>query len=222
MEKTRDEAVDGTMTGLLLMGFPFNIGIPCWAVNEMIHRYEQPLQSDDILGISDDFHESSMLSEYSDMKGYEFSWGTLSEDLDQFEDDDKASSVGRFEFCLKEVLLAFPQSAMIEDLFVWMYENHPLQNNKYACDETCGDWFVLSFVACGQEEISQLRRWLAYIFIPKILPDLITEAMMIVAAAKERELAHSGAGSFERLFIETKRYQLCGDPSELTFNRKTN
>ena len=215
MENIHSAAVDKAMTGLLLMGFPVDIGIPAWAIAEMLGRAHSPLASNDVLGQSFDFKEKSILSDYRDMQGYQFSWGTLSEESSL--NEEKMTAVCRFEFCLRNLMLAFPQPAMIEDLITWMYSNHPLYDQKFSSNESYGDWFVLSFEARDAKKITMLRRWLAKIFIPKILPDLILECLSIIESAKENEFKRTGSLSFEDLLIEKTRYQLCGNPLALSF-----
>lgn len=215
MENIHSAAVDQAMTALLLRGFPVDIGIPAWAIAEMLGRAHSPLTSNDVLGQSFDFKEKSILSDYRDMQGYQFSWGTLSEESSLNEEN--MTAVCRFEFCLRNVILAFPQAAMVEDLLTWMYSNHPLYDAKFSSNESYGDWFVLSFEALDAKKITMLRRWLAKTFIPKILPDLILECLSIIESAKENEFKRTGSLSFEDLLIEKTRYQLCGDPRALSF-----
>ncbi|SFB27942.1 hypothetical protein SAMN04515620_13444 [Collimonas sp. OK607] len=212
----RDYALDGVMTGLLAAGHCFKVGIPSWVLTELVSRKFAPLRPRDVLGLSKSHRENSITAEYLNKMGYEFSWGTLSEELRTDEDD--GVLVGTFEIFPTQVLMAFPQVAMVEDLFIWMYQNHPLHHEKFDGDEAIGDWFVLSFSAVGQEKIDELRRWLAVIFVPRVMPDLILEARRIVAAAADVASARSADGTSEDALREVGRFQLCGEPADLVFN----
>lgn len=212
----RNHALDGVMGGLLALGYCFDIGIPSWVLTELISRKSARLRPRDVLGLSKSYRENSITSEYLNKIGYEFSWGTLSEELQTDEDDGEL--VGTFEIFPKHVLKTCPQSGMIEDLFMWMYQNHPLRHNEFDCDQSFGDWFVMSFSAYGKEEIAELRRWLAGTFVSKIMPDLISEAMRIVMAAKAVDAARSDDEAAEGVLNEKVRFQLCGDPADLCFN----
>lgn len=216
MENSKNHAINGVMAGLLALGYHIDLGIPSWVLTEMVTRKTCPLTPRDVLGISAAYRDGSIVSEYRNKVGYEFSWGTLSEDVRMDEDDE--TWIGKFEFFPKHVLMAFPQSALVEDLFMWMYQYHPLCHEQFDCDESYGDWFVLSFTAYGEEDISALRCWLAGVFVPKIMPDLVAEALRIVEAAKAEAIANSSDGSFEEALYEKGRYQLCGDPADLSFN----
>jgi hypothetical protein len=212
----RDYALDGVMTGLLAAGHCFKVGIPSWVLTELVSRKFAPLRPRDVLGLSRSHRENSITAEYLNKMGYEFSWGTLSEEIHADEDD--CVLVGTFEIFPTQVLMTFPQAAMVEDLFIWMYQNHPLSHKEFEGNEASGGWFVLSFSAVGQEKIDELRRWLAVIFVPRVMPELILEARRIVAAAAEVASARSADGSFEDALYEIGRFQLCCDPADLAFN----
>lgn len=216
MEDSHNHAINGVMAGLLALGYYIDLGIASWLLTEMVSRKTCPLTPRDVLGVSKAYRDGSIVTEYLNKVGYEFSWGTLSEDVRMDEDDE--TWIGTFEFFPKHVLKAFPQSALVEDLFMWMYQNHPLCHEQFDCGEAFGDWFVLSFTAYGQEDIAELRRWLAGIFVPKIMPDLVAEALRIVDATKAEAIARSSDGSFEEALFEKGRFQLCGDPADISFN----
>lgn len=214
--KVKNHALDGVMGGLLALGYCFDIGIPSWVLTELITRKSAPLRPRDVLGLSKNYRENSITAEYFNKMGYEFSWGTLSEKLHT--DVDDGMLVGTFEIFPKQVLMAFPQVEMVEDLFIWMYQNHPLRHAEFEGDEAFDGWFSMSFSAYGNEEIAELRRWLAGTFVSKIMPDLISEAMRIVMAANAVEATCSDEGAAEDVLNERGRFQLCGDPADLSFN----
>jgi hypothetical protein len=215
MSEIQDSMADGAMRLLLAMGRPIDIGIPAWLLREIVTRKAYPVKPRDALGLSKVSCGKSLVDEYLATKGYEFSWGTLSESVGQSEFD--GSLVGTFEVFPKHVLQAFPQSKMLEDLFSWMYRHHPLQHDDYYPDESNGAWFVMSFSSYSEKGIVALRQWLTNTFLPRILPDLIAEAMRIVEEAKRVAIARSIDGSFEEALVERERFQLCGYPTELSF-----
>jgi hypothetical protein len=203
---------DDAMTKLLIAGSPFDIGIPAWTLREITTRSTYAIEPSALLGLDPENGSKDIVSEYERKKGYEFSWGTLSEDI--CEEGDLL--VSTFEVFPKLVLKQFPQPAMVEDLFIWMYENHPLRHESFGADEAHGDWFVMSFTAYEAKNISRLRTWLGTVFVTKIMQDLVSEAMLIVT----RELFLAANERLdEDLFNEHKRFQLCGDPADLTFNK---
>ncbi len=215
MDDLQNPALDRVMAGLVAINCPMDIGMPSWMLTEMVTRKSFPLKPKDVLGLSNAYKESSIVSEYLDKVGYEFSWGTLSEDIHQDEDD--GTWIGTFEILPKNVLRAFPQCGMVGDLFIWLYANHPLQHDEFDGDESFCDWFALSFTVHGYKKITKLRSWLATTFVQRIMPDLVLEAMRIVAEAKKMAIENSTDGSFEAL-QETGRFQLCGNPADLVFN----
>lgn len=224
--------VDSAAVALLQSGATVEIGMPAWAAKELFFRKSCPLTGDYIAGLNEEYLRS-MLEEYEGKLGYSFSWGTVSESFCLHADLDieGGGSEVRFEFFPKAILLAFPQPQMLQDLFDHMYSNHPLRKAKFPCDEPDGDWSVIAFRADGGREAKILRRWIAVTFIPKILPDLVREAIVIVAdhlaqarAAEEvlNRFSIDGkslrpTGSSEVAFEEYHRYQLCGDPQEYSF-----
>jgi len=211
----KNHAIDGVMAGLLAAACPIEVGIPSWFLTEMVTRKSFPVKPRDVLGLSVECKDNCIVSDYLNMKGYEFSWGTFSENI--FQDED-GEWVGIFEIFPKHVLRAFPQVNMISDLFMWMYQNHSRRHDEFKVEEPYSTWYVISFSAYGKEKIGELRRWLAGVFVPKILPDLISEAVKIVTAEKMAVAARSIDGPYEDALCEKKRFQLCGDPAKLSFN----
>ncbi|TQK01260.1 hypothetical protein [Herbaspirillum sp. SJZ107] len=160
----------------------------------------------------------SLSREYAEIPGYRFSWGAVSEVSSPSDpDDDESPLVLRFEFMPISLLLVFPESGQLEDLFMWMYENHPLYDPDFDCDEGNNHWSVISF-ASGGGEGEALRDWVADAFIPLIWPDLLAEATKIVEKKIEAAISQSPDGTFEELLVERHRYQLCDDPAKLSFN----
>lgn len=217
MDKNRKVMLDKAMLNLFKLRCHTEIGMPAWAVRELISRKSHALTPDDIVGRSERYQGRSMLEEHEEMRGYLFSWGTLCEINEEVDEGDECGR--RFEFVPKDLLLAFPQPAMLEDLISWMYQYHPLRHLEFESDESYGDWAVMSFSVYGEFASEKLRRWIARVFVPTIWPELLQEAMVIVEKAKAAAIAASPDGSYEHAFVERERYQLCGDPAELSFFR---
>lgn len=207
MDKAKSDAIDQTMIVLLQEGYSLDIGMPCWAIVELLNRKDHQLSPNDIVGKSRKFRENNMLSEYRSMAGYHFSWGTLSERTLVDEDDQTTSY--QFEFCLKELLLEFPNAGMLEDLIFFLYQSHPLYSNNFQCGEAQGEWFTLSFTAQGDEKLKLLRHWLSDAFIPTILPDLIHRSLSTIRAKKEAHFQRTRSNCIAELLVERGRYQLC-------------
>lgn len=216
----KKDVIDGMATAMLALGYAIKLDIPAWTIREMLTRETTPVKPAYIFGVSKDCMRQSLVDEYLDKKGYQYTWGAVSEHLASFEDGDDGEEeiiVGKFEFYPEEILKEFPNAAMLQDLMIWMYGHHPSMDENYAADESSGDWFVLAFEASGVEDIAKLRNWLANVFIPKIWPDLLSNGMRIVMEAKTAELARTNNQSFEGALIEKQRWQLCGDPKDLSF-----
>lgn len=208
MNSNQNKAADEKSLQTLKNGCPTKLMMPA--------KLKQALK--DALSACGRFPGAGNLAEYLKQVGHTFSFGTVSEESRPFNpDDDKSPPVLRYEFVPTNLLLAFPQSALLEDLFMWMYHNHPLYQDEFDCDEGFCHLSVISFKSEeGKGEI--LRQWIAGTFIPKIWPDLLQEATRIVEAKKATAIAASPDGSFEELLVEHHRFQLCDDPAELSFN----
>jgi hypothetical protein len=123
----------------------------------------------------------------------------------------------RYEVVPINLLLAFPHSGQLEDLFTWLYRNHPLYNEEFDYDEGFCRLSVMSFQSPEYEE-EFLRDWMAWTFLPYIWPDLLREATRIVEEKKTAAIAASPDGSFEELLVEHHRGQLYDDVAELMFH----
>ena len=217
MNTNRDMVVNDAAMNLLISACPVQLGMPAKLIRELVHGKYSIFTAKQVCSLSKDGWGLSMLDEYLDKQGYVFPWGTLSEESNPSDpDDDKSPPMLRFEFMPTELLLAFPQSAQLEDLFMWLYYNHPYYDAKFPCDEGNEHWSVISFYSedgCGEA----LRSWLANVFIPLIWHDLLGEATRIVQEKIKAAVAQSPDGSFHDLLVEHDRYQLCIDPAELQF-----
>ncbi|MBD8531688.1 MULTISPECIES: hypothetical protein [unclassified Massilia] len=155
--------------------------------------------------------------EYSFAHCHRFPWGGVSEETSPSDpDDDNSPPILRMEFMPISLLLLFPDSAQLEDLFMWMYNNHPRFDPEFECDEGNKHWSVISFYS-KPDECDSLRAWVGDTFIPSIWPELLKESCKIVEEKIMASIAHSPSGSFNDLFVERARSQLCGDPAELSF-----
>jgi hypothetical protein len=222
LSKNVDSKQDQAMLTLVQTGSRLETGLPRWLIDvvggyadgESAAKVAEDEDSSDCL--------SAVLSSFYGDRGYVFSWGLLTE-IRSGDEDDEDSYFGKnncyvnFEFCIKELLIAFPNSAMLEDLFSWMYVNHPFANAEFETDESMGDWAVLTFTAHGEQEISRMRSWLVNVFIPVVLPDLMREGLKIVEACKADAIKKSGDSTFSEALAERQRFQLCGDPKDLSF-----
>ena len=157
------------------------------------------------------------LTRYLTQQGYTFSFGTVSEESRPIDpDNNKSPPVLRYEFMPLNLLLAFPHCGQLEDLFMWLYRNHPLYDEAFECDEGFCHLSVISFES-AEDEGDILREWIAETFFPFIWPDLFREGTRIVEEKKAAAIAASPDGSFEELLVEQHRGQLCDEGAELTF-----
>lgn len=220
MNTNRDMVVNKAAIKLLISACPVQLGMPAKLIRELVHGKHSFVTVEDVCSLSKYGCGLSMLGEYLDKQGYVFSWGTLSEVSDPGDPDDEKSLPSlRYEFMPTDLLLAFPQSAQLEDLFMWLYNNHPHYDPRFPCDEGDENWSIMSFPSdegCGEK----LRNWLAKVFIPFIWPDLLNEATRIVQEKIKAALAQSLDGSFHELLVEHDRFQLCIDPADLRFKAR--
>jgi|SRR5471030_493959 len=199
---------DNAMASLLLLGHSFRLGPPSWVLTELVTRTTYPQTPRHVLGLTKRGYDQGIVSEYVDKKGYEFSWGTVSEDIEMYDDEQEDIPIAWFEIFPTNLLKTFPNSALVEDLFLWLYNKHPLCNKEFEGEEAVGDWFVLSFSAEGVRAIDRLRLWLAATFVPRIMPDLLAEATRIINEAKTASVDEAGRVLYDPL-VEGLRFQLC-------------
>ena len=213
--------IDDVMLSLVSAGMPIPLGFPHWALHEFTTRKDQPMDPAVLLGLKKNKDKSSMLDRYEDRQGYQFSWGVVSEGYDHFEDDPEEVRTCTFEISPEAVLKTFPEPGMLEDLYAFMYENHPACDDRYECGQAFGNLYTMAFHATGgPAEHAELREWMVNTFIPEILPDLNAEAVRIVGAEKLKALSNSADGTSDHALIEVRRDQLCPDPSELSFVKR--
>jgi len=155
-----------------------------------------------------------MVQEYLDKKGYEFSWGTVTEELQEIED---FPSIWKFEIIPHQILKRFPQPALLEDLFIFMYRHHPLRHATFFADESFCNWSVMGFEV-ESEKIIDFRHWIATVFLSKVIPDLLAEAMLIVEQKLTVERCIGAPPGYS--LNEEVRFQLCGAPEMLSFNAR--
>lgn len=208
MNSNQVKAADEKSLKSLKNGRPTKLVVP--------RKIKQALE--DALGAGGRYPGDGDLTKYLTQRGYTFSFGTVSEESRPIDpDDDKSPPVLRYEFVPVSLLLSFPHSGQLEDLFMWLYENHPLYNDEFECDEGFCRLSVMSFESADYEE-EFLRDWMAWTFLPYIWPDLLREATRIVEEKKAAAIAASPDGSFEELLVEHHRGQLYDDVAELTFH----
>jgi hypothetical protein len=210
--------LDEVMLTMLKQGSPIPLGFPHWALHEFVTRVDSPVDPAMLLGLIDNEDKSSMLDRYEDLKGYQFSWGTVAEKNYHYEEDPEDVRICTFEFSPEAVLKTFLQPDMLQDLFIFMYNHHPLRDERFDCDDAFGNLYTLAFSVTGsQAEHAELRKWMATTFIPLIWPDLNKEASLIVEEVKREALATSLDGTTNHALIEVRRNQLCPGPDEFTF-----
>ena len=217
MNTNRNMEVNQAARNLLISACPVQLGMPAKLIRELVHGKYSFLAAEHVCSLSKDGWDLGMLDEYLDKQGYVFSWGTLSEvSKPSNPDDDRSPAILRFEFMPMELLLAFPRSAQLEDLFMWLYRNHRQYYPEFDCDEGDESWSVISFQS-EEGGGETLRSWLANVFLPFIWHDLLGEATRIVQEKIKAAVAQSPDGSFHELLVEHDRCQLCIDPAELQF-----
>lgn len=208
MNSNQIKAADEKSLQSLKNGHPMKLVLPT--------KIKQALE--DALSAGGRYPGDGDLTEYLTQQGHTFSFGTVSEESRPIDpDDDKSPPVLRYEFVPINLLLAFPHCGQLEDLFMWLYRNHPLYDEGFECDEGFCHLSVISFESEEDEE-DVLRQWMAETFLPIIWPDLLREGTRIVEEKEAAAIAASPDGSFEELLVEHHRGQLCDDGAELTFH----
>lgn len=208
----KNHVLDGVMAGLVMLGCPVAVGIPAWMLKEMTTRTQHLVSPREVLGLSNSGSHVDMVEEYLDNKGYQFSWGTVTERLLEIED---FPPFWKFEITPYQVLKRFSQPAMLQDLFIYMYRHHPLRHSKFYPDESYGSWTVMAFEV-EIDDVPAFRHWMGTVFLRKIIPDLLGEAMLIVDRKSTVERCVGVVHGHS--LIEEERFQLCGDPKMFSFN----
>jgi hypothetical protein len=217
LDSKKKTIADNAGLTLLENGCHLPIGIPAYGVKSVVFRKGDPLSPDELFGLEGTPPYGSIVDDFERMRGYHFWWGTVSEKIDEGEEEEKWLPIAYFEFAPRDVYSAFPNGSHLADLFARMYKWHPLRHRKFTADpdDVTSEWSVISFQAQGEREIKSLRTWFVKVFIPLIWPDLLKEAMTIIAAKKAS--VTSPDGSFEELLSDQSRWLLCGDRKSLSF-----
>lgn len=216
MEGNKNTIIHNAVLQLLAQGCPVLLGVPAYGIKSCVFRRTAPLRPEDLVGLSEESRGNSIVDDYERMYGYHFPWGTVSEEFSEGGEEEGNIRYVTFQFVPREVYMAFPDGSHLADLFSWMYQWHPLRHEKFVPDpdDVIFDWTVVSFEARGEPQIKALRTWLVTVFIPMIWPDLLKEAMRIIAE-KTESLASSD--ELEKLLADRSRWVLCGDPNSLSF-----
>lgn len=184
MPNVKSEIKDKVMLELLKQGAPMQLGIPAWMLKNMASLDDDALRTPEIIRNN----LTAFIEESVDLKGYQFSWGSLHEEIYQHiskkgDNDDRDLEALReltFEICPTQILKNYPHADILEDAMVSMYRAHPLKDMTFNGGDADGCWNVLQFSAYGTQQSAALRTWMANIFIPIILPELLASAKKIV------------------------------------------
>jgi hypothetical protein len=133
----KKDVIDGIATALLALGCSNKLNAPTWIIREMLTRKTDPVKAARIFGVRNARLRPSLVDEYLEKKGYQYTWGAVSEHVTSFEDGDDGEEeiiVGKFEFYPEEILKEFPNAAMLQDLMMWMYGHHPLKDANYPAE----------------------------------------------------------------------------------------
>lgn len=158
MDRNAMHEGDELVVQALRRGCSRRIGLPTGIVTHVLTRPDYPHSPASILGVKeveDDDPENApidLLGEYSNMFGYMFSWGSVSEatvpaDGDEFEED-----FIYFEILPEQLLGMHPYPAYWEDLMIGLYQDHPLRSAEFNADDASGTFHTLMFAARGHAE----------------------------------------------------------------------
>lgn len=217
MNSNKNTILEKTGLHLLKNECPVLLGMPAYGIANCLFRKESPATPAEIIGVGERMFSTSVLEDYQKLLGYHFSWGTVSENSFEGDEEDAGVRFVDFTFDPRDVYLAFPDGWHLADLFHWLYQSHPLRHRKFETDPdgVVFSWSVISFQARGERQIKALRSWLVEVFIPLIWPDLLREAMRLIDQKKAS--IFSPDGSFEELLSDRSRWLLCSDPAELPY-----
>lgn len=191
---TATNHLDIAMTSLLVSGHPMPLGLKYELIVERMTRLEYPATADQLLGSAADIRGESaepnytLLSQYKDLRGYQFSWGMLTESIcdDDGFDDDLGPCLS-FEVIPEELLKKYWRSDIWDRVLTALYRAHELEHPEFDVDEGSHSECVMEFRAFGDDEGRELRLWMANVFIPKILPDLLAAADRLLAIREKSE-----------------------------------
>jgi len=218
-------ALDATVLTLLAQGITMPLGIPTWVLKDAASRLKPSAFAAAVWPRNKtrkDACNGTIVAQYDGREGYQFSWGTVTEERHDGEwDSDEPSPTHTFEIFPDMVVAQLPNAPMLADLYRFMYNNHPRRSSIFDVDEPYHDDAVLSFtVEATDANEAALRSWLVSDFLPNIMVELNTEAIRIIEAARlASKMPTLKYDEESALLTEHQRYQLCPDPDELSFRR---
>lgn len=195
MDHNASATLDSAMIKLFAAGAAHRIGLPIWLAKHVLTREDFPHSANSILGVQEmekvDYPPINLAEDFDEMVGYQFSWGSVSEsylrskDKDPGEDEDTVF----FQILPEQLLMAHPEPAFWEDWMIEMCDAHPQASEEFDADEAMGSFHTLLFSATGADEIARLRKFMAKTFLPRILPDMLTDAQKMLEATATDPIA---------------------------------
>lgn len=218
--------LDDTMLSLLAQGVTMPLGIPTWVLKDAASRLKPSTFAAAVWPRNKTRKgacEGTIVDRYDGRQGYQFSWGTVTEErhAGEWDEEEQPFPTHTFEIFPDVVTAQFPNALMLADLYQFMYNHHPGRNLCFDTDEPLDVDAALSFTVDGnEEEVAALRNWLVSDFLPNILPELNAEATRIIEARRlAAKILTSKYDEEVALLTEHERFQMCPNPEDLSFRR---
>lgn len=163
------EAQEKAMLGLMKQNRPFALGMPAYLVKALINDKESYYTADVLMG-KEPTVEWPFIDDYLDLNGYQFRWGSLTQQEHTYDHDGVTLDYAQFGFSFEIVLRRFPRT----DIWQTLIELFDFGDLKYEPFDGSMEMALLTFSSDMFDDSDQkrLRMWLAKTFIPDHLPEL--------------------------------------------------
>lgn len=132
--------------------------------------------------------------------GYRYQWGNLVEDFTPADLSESPETILEKDNITYTVIpgsmeqdFKFPEDlchrrdAQLESIFYTMYRSHPLCHPVFEAEEAGLEGGVIAFASDGADDLIELRQWMFNVFLPQILPDLLTKANRLLELSRTDE-----------------------------------
>lgn len=176
------ETADAFWAGMLYAGVPTRMTVPAWMAQELVACYKREGEPGEIGGHLGMFglgiRPLDVLNDIKTMSGYSFSWGSISE-------RHLPGETVAFEVFAEQLLVKDIDPAHWKKVLTALSNEHDLASEEFRASEAANHFHAVRFEASGRD-VPRLRAYLAGVFLPQILPDVLTEGERTLAGRTGR------------------------------------
>lgn len=222
MSKSSVLTADALMLKLFWAGTPIRLGMPGWLLHHAWTRSDHPYSASQLFGARsnpapiDMGSEPPLSIEYGYLSGYQFSWGSVTEQAFGGELSDLFPPTLVFSIFPEKLLQRFPYPDLIHIIFATLYRQHKYYFHIYEL-EPGRTWDAATFTA-ARDDRQALRAYVHGAFLIRILPDLLAACERVAIAFEEHgiEGARKVLNSYR---IDLGRWAADGYLTEATTSR---